>query len=91
MRKGNEMTIFEIWDATVKTQQTFNNTYAKVCENYKPFNVETLFVEFPDGELNFYRRKSEIIYSEGSKDYIIESCKLAKLDSGNYGVIVILK
>lgn len=85
------MTIFEIWDATVKTQRNFNATYAKVCKDYKPFNVEKLFVEFPDGELNFYRRKSEILYSEGSKDYNIESCKLAKLDSGNYGVIVILK
>lgn len=48
-----------------------------------PLTLKSFFVEFPDGELNFYRRKSEILYSEGSKDYNIESCKLAKLDSGN--------
>lgn len=47
------MTIFEIWDATVKTQQNFNATYAKICKDYEPFNVDTLFVKFPNGEVNF--------------------------------------
>ena len=85
------MTIFEIWDATVKAQCDFNTKCAKFCENYKPFNVELLFVEFPSGELDFYRRKSEIFYSNGSKDYNIESCKLIKIHDTEYGVFVKLK
>lgn len=85
------MTIFEIWDATVKTQQDFNATYAKVCKDYKPFIVDVLFVKFSNGEVNFYHRKSEIFYDEGSKDYIIESCKLVKINDAKYGVYVKLK
>ena len=86
-----KMTIFEIWDATVKTQQDFNATYAKICKDYEPFNVDVLFVKFPNGEVNFYHRKSEIFYDEGSKDYIIESCKLVKINDVKYGVYVKLK
>ena len=61
------MTIFEIWDATVKTQQNFNATYAKICDDYEPFNVDVLFVKFPNGEVNFYHRKSEIFMMKAQK------------------------